>query len=68
MGKRNPPSGFQQHQDSIHQSIRQNKAVDFFNELTGPLLFDLTEAHRPVHRERVYPPTAFCRGGRQIAS
>jgi hypothetical protein len=31
--------------------------VDFFNVLTGPLLLELTEAHLPEHRERLYPPT-----------
>jgi hypothetical protein len=31
--------------------------VDFFNILTGPELLDMTEAHLPEHRERLYPPT-----------
>jgi len=31
--------------------------VDFFIFLTGPRLLALTEAHLPVHRERLYPPT-----------
>jgi hypothetical protein len=31
--------------------------VDFFNVLTEPLLLDLTEAHLPENRERLYPPT-----------
>jgi len=31
--------------------------VDFFNVLTGPELLELTEAHLPEHRERLYPPT-----------
>jgi hypothetical protein len=57
MRNRNTPSRIQQPQDSIRQGIRQNSAVDFFNVLTGPLLLDLTEAHLPEHRERLYPPT-----------
>jgi hypothetical protein len=31
--------------------------MDFFNVLTGPQLLELTEAHLPEHRERLYPPT-----------
>jgi len=31
--------------------------VDFFNLLTGPELLEMTEAHLPEHRERLYPPT-----------
>jgi len=31
--------------------------MDFFNMLTGPQLLELTEAHLPAHRERLYPPT-----------
>ena len=31
--------------------------MDFFNLLTGPELLEMTEAHLPVHRERLYPPT-----------
>lgn len=31
--------------------------MDFFNVLTGPELLELTEAHLPEHRERLYPPT-----------
>jgi hypothetical protein len=31
--------------------------VEFFNVLTGPELLELTEAHLPEHRERLYPPT-----------
>jgi hypothetical protein len=34
-----------------------HSTVDFFNVLTGPLLLELTEAHLPAHRERLYPPT-----------
>ncbi len=31
--------------------------MDFFNLLTGPELLEITEAHLPDHRERLYPPT-----------
>jgi hypothetical protein len=46
-----------QHQDRIGRQIRQAGAVDFFNLLTGPELLQMTEAHLPEHRERLYPPT-----------
>jgi hypothetical protein len=57
MNKRNAQSDFQQHRDSIRRGVRRQQAVDFFNVLTGPLLLELTEAHLPQHRERLYPPT-----------
>ena len=31
--------------------------MDFFNALTGAELLEVTEAHLPEHRERLYPPT-----------
>jgi hypothetical protein len=31
--------------------------MHFFNVLTGPELIEITEAHLPEHRERLYPPT-----------
>jgi hypothetical protein len=31
--------------------------MQFFNVLTSPELLDITEAHLPEHRERLYPPT-----------
>jgi hypothetical protein len=46
-----------QHQSRIGRRIRQAGAVDFFNLLTGPELLEMTEAHLPEHRERLYPPT-----------
>ena len=46
-----------QHQDRIGRQIRQAGVVDFFNLLTGPELLEMTEAHLPEHRERLYPPT-----------
>ncbi|MCP5328084.1 MAG: IS4 family transposase [Steroidobacteraceae bacterium] len=36
---------------------RASAAMDFFNVLTGPELLEVTEAHLPEHRERLYPPT-----------
>ena len=57
MNKRTAQSVFQQHRESIRQGVRRQHAVDFFNVLTGPLLLELTEAHLPAHRERLYPPT-----------
>lgn len=43
--------------DRIRGRVRCSAALDFFNVLTGPELFDLTEAQLPEHRERLYPPT-----------
>jgi hypothetical protein len=31
--------------------------VDFFTLLTGPEPLEMTEAHLPEHRDRLYPPT-----------
>jgi hypothetical protein len=47
----------QQHREHVRREVEQVGAVDFFNVLTGPQLLDLTEAHLPEHRERLYPPT-----------
>jgi hypothetical protein len=47
----------EQQQDRIGRQIRQAGAVDFFNLLTGAELLEMTEAHLPEHRERLYPPT-----------
>jgi hypothetical protein len=57
MNKRNAHTEFQQHRESIRQGVHRQRTVDFFNVLTGPLLLELTEAHLPEHRERLYPPT-----------
>ena len=57
MNKSTAQSEFQQHRESILQGVRCQRAVDFFNVLTGPSLLELTEAHLPEHRERLYPPT-----------
>jgi len=55
--KNRSQSPLQQQRDRVRQSVRQHRTVDFFNVLTGPQLLDLTEAHLPEHRERLYPPT-----------
>jgi hypothetical protein len=55
MNKSTAQSEFQQHRESIRQGVRRQRAVDFFNVLTGPSLLELTEAHLPEHRERLYP-------------
>jgi hypothetical protein len=47
----------QQHRDRIHRQVGETDALDFFNILTGPELLQITEAHLPEHRERLYPPT-----------
>lgn len=47
----------QQHQDCIRRQAHRAGAVDFFNVLTGPELLEVTEAHLPEHRERLYPPS-----------
>ena len=57
MYKNRSQSTLQQQRDRIQRSVRQHRTVDFFNVLTGPQLLDLTEAHLPEHRERLYPPT-----------
>ena len=47
----------QQQQKTIARCADQARAVDYFNVLTGPELLEITEAHLPAHRERLYPPT-----------
>ncbi len=41
----------------IHRHATGSAPVQFFNMLTGPQLIEITEAHLPEHRERLYPPT-----------
>ncbi len=57
MRDRNVDFRLQQHRERIGQSAGQLHAVDFFNLLTGPELFETTESYLPEHRERLYPPT-----------
>lgn len=57
MHKNRSQSTVQQQRDRVRRSVCQHRAVDFFNVLTGPQLLDLSEAHLPEHRERLYPPT-----------
>jgi Transposase DDE domain len=47
----------QQHRDRVRRQAHRVGAVDFFNMLTGAALLEVTEAHLPEHRERLYPPT-----------
>lgn len=47
----------QQRRDRVRRRAHRVGAVDFFNVLTGPQLLEMTEAHLPEHRERLYPPT-----------
>ena len=60
MHKNRSQSSLQQQRDSVRENLRQHRAVDFFNVLTGRQLLDSTEAHLPEHRERLYPPTVVC--------
>jgi hypothetical protein len=46
-----------QHRQQIQRHAQRINAVGFFNLLTGPELMEVTEAHLPEHRERLYPPT-----------
>src|SRR5699024_3854620 len=45
------------HTRRIQHYAGQQSALDFFNALTHPDLFDALEARLPVHRERLFPPT-----------
>jgi hypothetical protein len=47
----------QQHCAEIHRRAGISAPMQFFNVLTGPELIEITEAHLPEHRERLYPPT-----------
>lgn len=57
MSHRSNAGARRQQGDRIHGRARSSAALDFFNVLTGPQLFELTEAQLPEHRERLYPPT-----------
>ncbi len=58
MRDRNAAFQSDQHRNDITRRVRQTRAVDFFNVLTGPELLERTETHLPEgHRERLYPPT-----------
>ncbi len=46
-----------QQEDRVRTAVRSRAATDFFNILTGPELLQITEAHLPEHRERLYPPS-----------
>lgn len=47
----------QRRSNTIRQRVRSGHAMEFFNVLTGPAMLQITEAHLPEHRERLYPPT-----------
>ena len=47
-----------QRPSSMDRRARTAEAIDFFNVLTSSQLLEVTEAHLPEHRERLYPPTA----------
>ena len=57
MNQPTAPAHCRQHKDGAAQRIGNHRAVDFFNLLTGPELFEWTESELPEHRERLYPPT-----------
>lgn len=43
--------------NELSRQAGNTDAVDFFHLLTGPERLELTDAHLPEHRERLYPPT-----------
>lgn len=47
-----------QRRSSMDRRAGTAEAIDFFNVLTSSQLLEVTEAHLPEHRERLYPPTA----------
>lgn len=55
----NHHGGFTSHNQRGHlrRRVQASSAMEFFNVLTGPELLEVTEAHLPEHRERLYPPT-----------
>ncbi len=57
MRERNVKFHPQQHRQQVSRRARRVDAVGFSHLLTGPEWLAVTEAHRPEHRERLYPPT-----------
>lgn len=51
---RNARSHHRQTLGGVQSRARRAQAVDYFNILTSPELLDITEAHLPEHRERLY--------------
>jgi hypothetical protein len=47
----------EQHCQRIARNACSTTSLQFFNMLTAPELIQITEAHLPAHRERLYPPT-----------
>jgi hypothetical protein len=56
----------EQQQDRVSRKIARAGAVDFFNILTGPKLLEVTEAHLPEHRERLYRKRVAMAHGREL--
>ena len=46
-----------QQRQRMARRAQSTRSMEFFNVLTGEELLDITEAHLPEHRERIYPPT-----------
>jgi len=57
MHNNRPQRTARQQLKGVRHQVDNTSAVDFFNLLTGPELLELTDAHLPEHRERLYPPT-----------
>ena len=57
MRERNAEFHCKQHRQQFKRRAQRVDAVGFFNLLTGPELLEVTDAHLPKHRERLYPPT-----------
>ena len=57
MRERNAEFHSKQHRRQFKRRAQRVDAVGSFNLLTGPELLEVTDAHLPKHRERLYPPT-----------
>jgi len=57
LGHRSGSARRRQQRRHVQRRAGRLQAVDFFNALTSPELLEVTEAHLPDHRERLYPPT-----------
>ena len=57
MSYRNVDIVRRQRRERTVRRARASTALEFFNVLTSPQMLELTEAHLPEHRERLYPPT-----------
>lgn len=52
-----PGFSARQRQKSVRRRGAKVADVDFFIQLTGPELLEITDARLSEHRERLYPPT-----------